>query len=189
MTPEALRGGFEDPAEQSARAFRAALEVLSRPGLIRSVQGALPPAPLSPAAGTLLLVLADATTPIWLAPTHDTSALRNWITFHSGAPFSEPPTAHFAVGTWAALQPVDRFAIGLPDYPDRSTTLLVEMDRLAADGPVLSGPGIAHRTRLSLPETDAFRENRALFPQGFDLFLTCGSQIAGLPRSTLVEAA
>ena len=145
MTPGALHGGFNDPAQQSARAFRAALVVLSRPGLIRNIQGALPPAPLSPATVTLLLVLADAPTPIWLALSYDTPALRDWITFHTGAPFSEPHTAHFAIGSRAALLPVDRFAIGLPDYPDRSATLLVKMDWLtglfcpAPASPIASG--------------------------------------------------
>ncbi|MFN7596068.1 MAG: phosphonate C-P lyase system protein PhnH, partial [Cereibacter sp.] len=32
-----------------------------------------------------------------------------------------------------------------------------------------------------------FRANHALFPLGFDAFLTCGSRVAGLPRSTRVE--
>ena len=97
--------------------------------------------------------------------------------------------AIFAIGTWAALTPVDRFAIGRPDYPDRSATLIVEMAALAPEGAALRGPGIAGEARLSLPETAAFRANRALFPQGFDCFFTAGSALAGLPRSTIVEAA
>lgn len=184
-----LTGGFADPAPQSARAFRAALTALSRPGTIQTIAGARPPAPLSPAAGTLLLVLADVGTPIWLAPSHDTADLRAWITFHTGAPFVAPEQASFALGSWDALHPLDRFPIGLPDYPDRSATLIVEVERLSPTGPALRGPGIADVAHLSLPEVAAFQANRALFPQGFDCFFTSGDQLAGLPRSTIVEAA
>jgi alpha-D-ribose 1-methylphosphonate 5-triphosphate synthase subunit PhnH len=62
------------------------------------------------------------------------------------------------------------------------------MPALTTQGPRLTGPGIALAAHLSLPDTAAFRANRALFPQGFDTYLTCGSQVAGLPRSTIVEA-
>ena len=188
MRSESLRGGFADPARQSARAFRAALDALSRPGHITRIEGAAPPAPLSAAAGGLLLVLADATTPIWLAPSHDVPAVRDWITFHTGAPFATAGGAQFAVGTWAALLPVDRFAVGLPDYPDRSATLIVEMTALHPEGARLTGPGILGTAHLDLPEIAAFRANHALFPLGFDTFLTTGSEIAGLPRSTRIEA-
>ncbi len=188
MTQVALHGGFTDPALQSARAFRAVLDVLSRPGHITLIKGAAPPAPLSPAAGALVLVLADATTPIWLAPSHDVPELRSWITFHTGAPFSTPEVAQFALGTWEALLPVDRFAVGLPDYPDRSATLIVEMPTLRRFGARLTGPGIKGSALLALPEIAAFRANHALFPLGFDTFLTAGAEIAGLPRTTKVEA-
>ena len=87
------------------------------------------------------------------------------------------------------MQPVRRFAIGQPDYPDRSATLIVEMGHLAAEGPRLTGPGIKGAAHLSLPETAAFAANRALFPLGFDCLFTAGTQVAGLPRSTKVEAA
>jgi alpha-D-ribose 1-methylphosphonate 5-triphosphate synthase subunit PhnH len=93
------------------------------------------------------------------------------------------------LGTWDALQPLDRFPIGRPDYPDRSVTLIVEMPGLAATGAVLRGPGIKAAARLSLPEIAAFQDNRQRFPQGFDCFLTAGDRLAGLPRSTRVESA
>ena len=136
----------------------------------------------------LLLTLADGTTPVHLAGDHDCPALRDWITFHTGAPLAGAGQAALAVGDWAALQPVARFAIGTADYPDRSATLIVEMPALSALGARLSGPGIRDHAGLSLPEVAAFRANRALFPQGCDFFLTCADRLAGLPRSTIVEA-
>lgn len=188
MTPEALLGGFTAAPRQSALAFRATLNALARPSTLHRLTGATPPAPLSIAAGVLVLTLCDGTTPIHLAGAHNCAALREWITFHSGAPLVAADQAVFAIGTWEALQPTARFAIGQPDYPDRSATLIVEMHALIAQGPRLTGPGIKGAAHLSLPETAAFTTNRALFPLGFDCFFTAGEQVAGLPRSTKVEA-
>lgn len=184
-----LSGGFADPARDAARAFRAALQAMARPGRIATVTGATPPVPLSPAAGALLLVLTDPGTGLWLAPSHDTPALRDWIAFQTGAPIVPPERAMFALGSWAALQPLDRFPPGQPDYPDRSATLIVEMEALSAAGARLTGPGIETEARLSLPEVAAFAANRAAFPLGLDFFLTAGARLAGLPRSTRVEAS
>ena len=41
----ALQGGFADPAHEAARAFRACLDAMARPGTIHAVTGAQPPAP------------------------------------------------------------------------------------------------------------------------------------------------
>ncbi len=59
---------------------------------------------------------------------------------------------------------------------------------------VLSGPGIDGETALAvdgLPDdlTERLAANRALFPRGVDLVLTCGREIAALPRSTRVIGA
>ncbi|GAA5066679.1 phosphonate C-P lyase system protein PhnH [Roseibacterium beibuensis] len=187
MQAQYLDGGFADPARDAAHAFRAALTALSRPGRIETLAGARPPAPASVAAGALLLTLCDATTGLYLAPSHDSDALRGWITFHTGAPFVGPEHAMFALGTWEALQPVTRFSVGTSEYPDRAATLIVEMDMLDNSGAVLTGPGIRDSARLSLPEVAAFRTNRRQFPLGFDSYFTCGDRVAGLPRSTRVE--
>ena len=185
---DALLGGFVQAPVQSSYAFRAALTVLSQPGEIRELSEAVPPAPLSVAAGVLLLTLCDGTTPLHLAGAYDCAPLRDWITFHCGAPLVSAEVAVFALGDWTALQPLGRFAIGLPDYPDRAATLIVEMPVLEAKGAALRGPGIAEAAYLSLPEVAAFQANRALFPLGFDCFFTCGTRVAALPRSTHVEA-
>lgn len=189
MTPDTLSGGFAAPPLDSARAFRTILDVLSRPGTIARLATAQPPAPMSPAAGTLALTLLDGTTPVHLAGTHDTPAVRDWITFHTGAPFAPAGNAAFAFGTADALLPFDRFATGTPEFPDRAATLVIEVAGLAAQGAHLTGPGIRDAAQLSLPVTTPFIANHALFPLGFDAFLTCGTQIAGLPRSTAVRDA
>ena len=180
-----LEGGFSDPAPQAATAFRAIMSAMARPGRIETITGATPPAPLSPAAGAVLLTLCDADTPVHLAGDADCAAVRDWIRFHLGAPLTSPEEAMFAVGRWDAL-PKGAFAIGTSEYPDRSATLIVETDQLSPDGATLRGPGIRDTAMLSLPETDAFRANRALFPLGLDFVFTCGDRLAALPRSTEV---
>jgi alpha-D-ribose 1-methylphosphonate 5-triphosphate synthase subunit PhnH len=189
MRAEALSGGFTDAPIQSARAFREVLEAMARPGTIHRVAGARPPMPLSPAAGTVLLTLCDSTTPLFLTGDTDNPDVRDWVAFHIGAPLVTAEKAAFALGLWDDLQPVSRFSVGLPDYPDRSATLIVEQDWLTNHGPALTGPGIETGAWLNLPESAAFRANRALFPLGFDTIFTSGDRIAALPRSTRVEAA
>jgi hypothetical protein len=96
--------------------------------------------------------------------------VRDWIAFHIGAPLVAAQTAELALGRWADLQPVSRFRIGQPDYPDRSVTLIVALDRLAAQGACLTGSRI---------ETAAFRANG----RGSRWGLTRSSPTApGLPR-------
>ncbi|MGD9918509.1 MAG: phosphonate C-P lyase system protein PhnH [Paenirhodobacter sp.] len=188
MKDAMLSGGFADPPRDAARAFRACLEAMARPGRLQPITGATPPAPLSPAAGAVLLTLCDAATPLHLAPSHDSPALRSWIAFHCGAPLVAASQATFALGTWEALQPLDRFAIGTADYPDRAATLIVEMPALTPPNARLSGPGIATEMLARLPDPEEAARNHRLYPLGLDLYLCAGTEIAALPRSTEVEA-
>ncbi|MBS0124903.1 phosphonate C-P lyase system protein PhnH [Thetidibacter halocola] len=188
MQTHALEGGFTDPATAAAHAFRAVMEAMARPGTIHRLTGAMPPAPLSPAAGAALLTLCDTDTPLHLAGEADCPALRDWIAFHTGAPLVEPGQAMLALGPWQALAPLSAYPVGTPEYPDRSATLIVECPALEPKGATLRGPGIRDTTALSLPETEAFRANRALFPLGLDFLFTCGDRIAALPRTTLASA-
>ena len=126
---DALGGGFTDAPVQSAHVFRATLAALSRPGAIQRMTGAAPPAPLH------------------LAGAPDCALVRDWVTFHCGAALAAAEQAMCALGDWAALQPVDRFAVGAPEYPDRAATLIVEAPSLAMQGARLNGPGIRDAAR------------------------------------------
>ena len=189
MDAAVLEGGFGDAPVEAARAFRAAMRVMARPGTIEALEAARPPAPVSVAAGTLLLTLCDHETGVYLAGVYDTAELREWLAFHTGAPVVAAEDAQFALGDWAALMPLSQYAVGTPEYPDRSATLIVEMEQLEAKGTGLRGPGIRERAELSLPDADAMRGNARRFPLGVDFFLTCGDRVAALPRSTRLEDA
>ena len=189
MQAQTLSGGFKTPPVDSAHAFRAVMEAMARPGQIQDISGAKPPAPLSNAAGSVLLTLCDTETPIYLAGNVDTDDVRAWLAFHTGAPLSGPSHAFFAVGNWDALMPLSSYPIGSSEYPDRSATLVVECEELTTSGATLSGPGIKSQSYLSLPETGAFQSNRDLFPLGLDFIFSCGDRLAALPRSTEVSCS
>lgn len=178
-----LSGGFADPARDGARAFRAIMDAMARPGRIVTVDLARAPG-CSPAAAAALLTLCDGETPLHLAAPAE--GLRDWVAFHCAAPDAPKERCLFALGPWRALAPLDPYPVGTPDYPDRSATLIVEMPALTADGPTLRGPGIDGAATLSLPDADALRLNHARFPLGLDLILCAGDRLACLPRSTEV---
>jgi alpha-D-ribose 1-methylphosphonate 5-triphosphate synthase subunit PhnH len=183
-----MSNGVDDPALQSAAGFRILMQAMARPGTIHTLTGAKPPAPLGIAAGTVMLLLADPTTPLYLAGPADCTPVRDWLRFYAGCPLGNRDTAALAFGRWSDLKALDRYPAGLPDYPDRSATLVVELDLLEARGPRLTGPGIRDHARLSLPDIAPFQANRALFPRGLDFIFTCEDRLACLPRSTFVEA-
>lgn len=187
MQAGALQGGFAEPALQAAHAFRAIMEAMARPGRIFEVKGAAPPSPMSEAAAVTLLTLCDPDTPLFLAGALDTPDIRAWIAFHTGAPCTGPSHAMFALGDWQALQPISNYQIGTAKYPDRSATLIVETPELSPEGATLQGPGIAASLQISLPETEGFKDNAALYPRGLDFIFTSGNRLAALPRTTQVS--
>lgn len=190
----ALAPGFADPVIDAAHGFRAMLDAMARPGTIHSVGEALnPPAPLGRAAAAVLLTLADHDAPVWL-PDETGKDARRWLAFHAGAAVvAERARAAFA---WlphpAAALPLNGWAMGEPAYPDRSTTLLIEVARLGTGGGLeLSGPGIDGSARLDAGLPDDLLAARAglrpLHPLGLDLIVTCGERLAALPRTTSVH--
>ncbi|MGR3433466.1 MAG: phosphonate C-P lyase system protein PhnH [Shimia sp.] len=184
MQATELSGGFADPARDGARAFRAILDAMARPGRIACVAGASAPG-LSDAAAAVLLTLCDADTPVHLAVPEAAA----WLAFHCGAPHADKAGCAFAVGQWDALAPLHPYTVGTPDYPDRSATLVVEMASLTTEGPALTGPGIDGTANLSLPDPDALRANAVRFPLGLDLILCAGDRLACLPRSIRIGGA
>ncbi len=186
MNAHALEGGFTDAPRAASYAFRALMSAMARPGRIETLEGGVPPAPLSVAAGTALLTLADGDTPIYLAGSADTAEMRAWLAFHTGAPLTGPSHAMFAVGRWDDLLPLDAYPIGTPEYPDRSTTLIVDHASLDGNGARLTGPGIQSSAALPLPDEEALTRNNRLFPLGLDFYFTNGTRVAALPRSTRI---
>lgn len=178
-------------------AFRTLMECMARPGEIKKLAGIDAPAPFAPATAALVQSLADYESPIWLDESFASSpAVADWIRFHTGAPIvADPRDAAFAlVARSAALSGFDQFAQGSDEYPDRSTSLIVQIERFAGPEITIEGPGIRNSRRFAaepLPDDFAarLRSNRDLFPRGTDLVLVAGREIAALPRSVRVVEA
>jgi len=191
----AFSGGFENPVHQSQNAFRVIMDCMARPGTIGQFQaGSNPPAPMNLAQSVVALSLCDHDTPIWLSHNLATSPIAKWLAFHTGASVTDDRSnARFAfVDGATSLPPFAVFAKGTQDYPDRSTTVVVEIEGLEG-GPkmTLAGPGILGTAifaprGLPAPFGALWAENRALFPRGVDLILTSGDQLVCLPRSVRI---
>ena len=191
-----MRAGFADPILDSQQTFRFVLSAVAHPGRVVEIGGALvPPHPLHPAAAAFALALVDFETPLWTDRSLGAEA-REWLLFHTGAPMVErPAAARFALALdVACLPPLSMFDGGTDERPDRSATLVIQVDRLRAGiGHRLSGPGIDGHVALDvdgLPPTfwDDVRDNHAMFPRGVDLVLTAGFRLVALPRTMRVES-
>jgi alpha-D-ribose 1-methylphosphonate 5-triphosphate synthase subunit PhnH len=190
---------FADPVHEAQRAFRAVMNALARPGTIQPVAGlADAPAPLSAVVAAVALTLADYETPLFLdAPLAANPDVARYLAFHSGARIvAAPSQASFAlIADPASMADFADFALGTDIYPDRSTTLILQVDSLTG-GPALSlaGPGIKGEASLSasgLPADIAERlaANHALFPRGVDLILAGRDAVAAVPRTTRIRSA
>lgn len=193
-----LDGGFAQPVFDAQAIFRAIMDAMARPAIVTPlVPRTTPPAPLQPLAGAVACTLIDADTSVWLDPAlKGSEALRAWLAFHTNARFVDVPEgAAFAlVADPAAIPPLDRFAQGTQEYPDRSATLVLQIESFEGGAPLIfQGPGIkgtASLAPLGLPSDFAgqWDENVSRFPRGVDLILIAGEAIACLPRSArLIE--
>lgn len=190
-----MRPGLADPVLDAQGIFRSVLDALAHPGRVVTVPSAPePPAPLGPATAAVCLTLLDFETPLWLDPAARTAEAVEYLRFHCGAPICESRAeAAFSVVTDALrLPPLGSFQAGSDEYPDRSTTVIVQVkDIQEGIGRRLTGPGIDGERRLKLEGVSGriwgmLRENQGLFPRGVDLLVTAGSRLVGLPRTIRV---
>jgi len=192
----AIAPGFADSTLESQAVFRRALGALSRPGTLHECgEVPVPPPGVHPAANALLLALLDQDCRLWLSASLN-GAVAGHLRFHTGCVLvGEPLQADFAlVAAPAELPPLGSFGHGSEEYPDRSTTLVVQVAELADAGPWrLTGPGIRGEARLHAAGLGAdflaqWQHGTKRFPRGVDLFLASGTRLCGLPRTTRIEA-
>lgn len=195
---QSLGRAFDDPVLDAQRCFRAILQAMSEPGALHTFSETVEqPAGLNVASTQALLTLADAETPVWLAPSVTDAAA--YVRFHCNATIvDDPAAASFAVIDARSDDPLlSAFNAGDERYPDRSATLIVQCEALSGGmAPVLSGPGIKEGMQREAP-IFAPRGLRASFwpeaaanhdryPLGLDFIFTAGDRIACLPRSTRI---
>jgi alpha-D-ribose 1-methylphosphonate 5-triphosphate synthase subunit PhnH len=174
--------------------FRAVMDAMAHPGRVNPL-AALPaewPAPLNAGAAAVALCLADFETPLWLDEAAHDSEAAAWLRFHTGARITgDPREAAFAFITDTRNAPdFEAFMPGSLDYPDRSTTFILQVEMFGGSAArMLAGPGIKDTAAFSaspLPgEFDArLAANHALAPRGVDFIFVSPSAVAALPRST-----
>ena len=89
-----------------------------------------------------------------------------------------------------ALPDLSRFSIGTSEYPDRSTTLILQVESLTEGASYeLRGPGVdgSATLRANIAPKDLFGRlaiNETLFPRGIDVVLVSGEAIVAIPRTT-----
>lgn len=187
--------GFADAVHEAQRVFRRALDAFAHPGRVVAIEAQLtPPTPLLPGAASLALTLFDHSTSVFLDSALDQEPVRQFLRFHCGALLvTEPAQAGFALIGGAAALRLDAFALGTPEAPERSTTVIVQVEGFGEAPTVrLKGPGIESEQVLAVRGLapgfwTEWRANAALFPLGVDLIFATADAIVALPRSIKAE--
>src|ERR1700722_3110815 len=193
-----LPAGFADKVLSAQSTFRSVMDAFARPGAVqRIVTTAGMPTPMMRGTASIALTLFDHDTPIWLDPRmSETSEVTKWLKFHTSAPvIADSSICSFAlIGDPNTLPGLDRFAFGSNEYPDRSTTLILQVESLTQGRSLeLRGPGIDGTAVLqaAIQPPDLFERlaiNATLFPRGIDVVLVADDAIVALPRTTRLVA-
>jgi alpha-D-ribose 1-methylphosphonate 5-triphosphate synthase subunit PhnH len=189
-----LPGGFADKVLGAQSTFRLVMEAMARPGSVQRITASVgAPSPVMRGTAAIALTLFDHDTPIWFDHRMaETTSVARWLRFHTAAPITtDSSVSQFAlIGDGDALPRLDRFCLGSNEYPDRSTTLILQVESLTEGSAyVLQGPGIDGTTmlRASIVPDDLFERlagNRAMFPRGIDVVLVHDDAIVAIPRTT-----
>jgi alpha-D-ribose 1-methylphosphonate 5-triphosphate synthase subunit PhnH len=193
-----LPAGFADKVLSAQTTFRSVMDAMARPGSVQRVVAASgAPAALMRGTAAIALTLFDHDTPVWLDPgLSETPEVGRWLKFHTGAPvIPDSSVCSFAViGDARALPALDRFAFGTTEYPDRSTTVILQVESLTQGSAFeLRGPGIDGVAVLqaTLQPADLFERlaiNATLFPRGIDVLLVADDAVVAIPRTTRLAA-
>jgi alpha-D-ribose 1-methylphosphonate 5-triphosphate synthase subunit PhnH len=193
-----LPAGFADKVLSAQSTFRSVMDAMARPGTVQQAVATVgTPGAMMRGTAAIALTLFDHDTPIWLdARMSETSEVAKWLKFHSGAPVLEDASVcSFAlIGNGSALPDLSRFSLGSSEYPDRSTTLIIQVDSLKNGSAFeLRGPGIdgTATLRAMVEPRNLFERlavNETLFPRGIDVVLVSGDAIVAIPRTTRLVA-
>ena len=187
----AILPGFADAPVDSQIVFRTLLDALAHPGRVYELDAPCGvPAGLSPAMTAALLTLVDIDTPLWL-PSGTGADLGRFLRFHCGSRIMEEPrlASFVALPAGHDMPALVDCSQGDPAYPDRSATLIIEVQSLESGAPLrLSGPGIKDTQRLRVQGLPGdfigqWKANNQRFPLGVDVILTHGRLVCGLPRT------
>ena len=191
--PKAVLPGLKDPVFDSQRIFRRLVRAMSLPGTVITIDGIdLPPFEgVMPASAAILMALADMETAVWIDDGLGPPGLADYLRFHTGAPAAEErEEAVFAlIDGGSGGSAFDGFNPGTDEYPDRSATVIVQVEGFGTgEAKIIDGPGIKEPREISVRGLAAgfwprWTANQEKYPRGVDLFLVSGWEVLGLPRS------
>jgi alpha-D-ribose 1-methylphosphonate 5-triphosphate synthase subunit PhnH len=177
--------------------FRSILGCFSKPAIAAKLTTPSDaPLPLLPSTAALALTLFDYQTPVWLSAELNTDAVRKFIRFHTGAAITaKVGEAGFAIMTTdEANSDWPQFNLGTHTYPDRSTTVIVQVSSFSEGVSVqVSGPGLQAPVSLQVESASAdfwkrVQNSHNQFPIGLDVILASPQHMVALPRSSLINA-
>ena len=193
-----LPAGFPDKVLSAQSTFRSVMDAMARPGSVQRVAASAgTPPPMMRGTAAIALTLFDHDTPVWLdEKMSETIDVARWLKFHCGAPIvADSSICHFALIAGAgALPDLDRFALGSNEYPDRSTTLVLQVASLTQGpayelrGPGIDGSAVMNATFEPKDLFDRLAINATLFPRGIDVVLVADDAIVAIPRTTRLAA-
>src|ERR1700676_2117967 len=193
-----LPAGSADKVLSAQSTFRSVMDAMARPGSVQRIAAvAGTPAAMMRGTAAIALTLFDHDTPVWLdSRMSQTSEVAKWLKFHTSAPvIADSSIASFAlIGDARALPALERFSFGSNEYPDRSTTLILQVESLTQSPDFeLRGPHIDGTALLQaiIQPADLFERlaiNAALFPRGIDVVLVDDDCIVAIPRTTRLAA-
>lgn len=159
--------------------FEALMWALSRPGTVQDLP--------SPGMTGIAEALIDRECRVFC----DDPALADFISSLGAARVTLPLADHCFLSLGTGVDRLAQVTIGSALYPDDGATVVAEAQFGAGQRLRLTGPGIETVADISLdgiaPVFWAMRAALCRYPAGFDLFLICGAQVIGLPRSTTIE--
>jgi alpha-D-ribose 1-methylphosphonate 5-triphosphate synthase subunit PhnH len=170
--------------------FRAVLDALARPGTAHR----LPDVPHAPAALLPVLALADLGTPVCVLGDGDWEHSVRVTT-------SAPPSALTGARLVAALRPVSiaelaEIRVGTAAAPEDGALVCLAVEDLGTgqlfrvQGPGVRGVGELRLAGLPAGFAECRRQLVSGYPAGIDLLLVTGDgRVAGVPRTTVMEAA
>lgn len=171
---------MNDPVLRHTAVFRRLLQVSSRPGNVVSLADLIRPdqliKTLNPLIELITLTLCDVETSFCFS-SNQTAA--HQLAQLSASHLVSPEQADLIVILLGddPLPLIETAKTGDLISPDRSASLLIEVEKLSADQDyALSGPGIKDITHMGITGLDrawvqAFTDKNSEFPCGIDLFL------------------
>ncbi len=161
--------------------FEALMWALSRPGTVQDLP--------SPDMAGIAEALIDRECRVFC----EDAGLSAAITSFGGVPVPVGLADHafLSLADVAGLDRLGQVPVGSDLYPDQGATVVASARFGEGVRLRLTGPGIETFTLVAVGGLAEglwpLRAARCRYPAGFDLFLTCGEKVVGLPRSTTIE--